>query len=58
MQNNVQKNDYLYSQGIANLRLEGMSFSKGQDRIVKSYQSGKLTKEALIKEAIAYARNR
>lgn len=58
MQNDVERNDYLYSQGIANLRLEGMSFSQDQDRIVKRYQSGKITKEILIKEAVAYARSR
>jgi hypothetical protein len=58
MQNNTQKSDYLYSQGIANLRLEGMSLSQDQDRIVKRYQSGKITKEALVKEAVAYARSR
>lgn len=58
MQNKIQKNDYLYSQGIANLRLEGMSFSQDQDRIVKRYQSGKITKDDLIKEAVAYARGR
>lgn len=58
MQNNTPKSDYLYSQGIANLRLEGMSLSQDQDRIVKRYQSGKITKEALVKEAVAYARSR
>lgn len=58
MQSKTQENDYLYSQGIANLRLEGLSFSQDQDRIVKRYQSGKITKEALVKEAVAYARNR
>lgn len=58
MQSNTQKSDFLYSQGIANLRLEGMSFSQDQDHIVKRYQSGKITKEALVKEAVAYARSR
>jgi len=39
MQKNIQKNNFMYSQGIANLRLEGMSFSQGKVRIVKRYQS-------------------
>ncbi|HOO50201.1 MAG TPA: antitoxin VbhA family protein [Alphaproteobacteria bacterium] len=57
MPDNTHENNYLYSQGIANLGLEGLSFSKEQDHIVKRYKSGQITKNDLIKEAIVYARS-
>lgn len=58
MEKNTQNKDYLYSQGIANLKLEGMSLSRDQDHIVKRYHSGQISKESLIKEAAEYAKSR
>ncbi len=52
MQNNVPRED----QGLANLKLEGLSLSSAQYRIVELYKSGKISKEELIKEAYAYAK--
>ena len=53
MQNNTPKED----QCLANLKLEGLSLSSEQYRIVERYKSGKISKEELIKEAYAYAKN-
>jgi hypothetical protein len=52
MQNNTPKED----QCLANLKLEGLSLSSEQYRIVERYKSGKISKEELIKEAFAYAK--
>lgn len=53
-----KKQKTVYEQGIANLRLEGMSLSEKQDRIARNYQTGHLTRSELIKEALGYARTR
>ncbi len=52
MQNNTPRED----QGLANLKLEGLSLSPEQYHIVERYKSGKISKDELIKEASAYAR--
>ena len=53
-----KKQEIVYRQGVANLKLEGMSLSEKQDRIARNYQTGRLTRPELIKEALRYARTR
>lgn len=53
-----KKQELIYQQGVANLKLEGMSLTKEQDRIARNYQAGQLTRTELIKEALEYARTR
>lgn len=53
-----KKQETVYKQGIANLKLEGMSLSEKQDRIARNYQTDQLTRPELIKEALGYARTR
>ncbi len=58
MQALSKKQKFIYQQGVANLKLEGMSLTSEQDRIARDYQSGQLTRAELIKEALEYARTR
>ena len=53
-----KKQELIYQQGVANLKLEGMFLTSEQDRIAREYQSGQLTRAELIKEALEYARTR
>ena len=53
-----KKQELIYQQGVANLKLEGLSLTSEQDRIARNYQSGQLTRAQLIKEALKYARAR
>lgn len=52
-----QTKKFIYSQGLANLRLEGLSLSKEQNRLAQDYQDGRLSKSELIKEALKYAQS-
>ena len=58
MQALSKKQEFIYQQGVANLKLEGMSLTSEQDRIARNYQTGQLTRAQLIKEALKYARAR
>ena len=58
MQALSKEQELIYQQGVANLKLEGMSLTSEQDRIARNYQSGLLTRAELIKEALEYARTR
>ena len=58
MQALSKEQELIYQQGVANLKLEGMSLTSEQDRIARDYQSGQLTRAELIKEALEYARTR
>ncbi len=58
MQALSKEQELIYQQGVANLKLEGMSLTSEQDRIARNYQSGQLTRAELIKEALEYARTR
>lgn len=58
MQDKATEQDYIYDQGIANLKLEGMSLTEEQESIAKRYQAGQLSRVELIKEALEYARTR
>lgn len=58
MQTLSKEQELIYQQGVANLKLEGMSLTSEQDRIARNYQSGQLTRAELIKEALEYARTR
>lgn len=49
---------FIYRQGLANLRLEGMTLEAQQHRMVLEYQNGKLSHRELIDKALAYARSR
>lgn len=53
-----QEQRFLYAQGIANLRLEGMALKTSQHKIALSYQSGKISHSEFLDKAIAYARSR
>tara|TARA_R110002072_G_scaffold73375_2_gene174842 strand:+ start:803 stop:979 length:177 start_codon:yes stop_codon:yes gene_type:complete len=53
-----KKQELTYRQGVANLKLEGMSLTAEQDQIARSYHAGKLTKQQMVKKALAYARTR
>ena len=57
MKQNVKEQDYLYEQGIANLRLEGMNLDSEQDRLARMYLAGELNKKQLLQEALEYARS-
>lgn len=48
----------LYRQGLANLRLEGLDLTYSQHKIVRCYQTGKISRAELIEKAAAYARSR
>lgn len=49
--------DYVYEQGIANLKLEGMHWTPEQDQIAREYLSGQISRKELIQKAIEYARS-
>ncbi len=53
-----QKKKSLYRQGMASLRLEGMTLEARQHRMILEYQSGKLTHGDFVAKALAYARTR
>lgn len=53
-----QKQRFLYTQGLANLRLEGMTLKNSQHKIALAYQSGKISHTEFLDKALAYARTR
>lgn len=53
-----QEQRFLYVQGLANLRLEGMTLKNSQHKIALAYQSGKISHAELLDKALAYARTR
>ncbi len=57
MSRHTNNHDFIYEQGVANLKLEGMKLTKQQHNIARNYQSGKLTHRELISEALKYARS-
>ncbi len=57
MSNQTKNNNFIYTQGVANLELEGMELTSEQHNIARNYQSGKLTHRELIAEALKYARS-
>lgn len=54
----IKAKKFLYRQGVASLRLEGVALKTGQHRIAMSYQSGKISHREFIDKALAYARSR
>tara|TARA_Y100000031_G_scaffold136154_1_gene159980 strand:+ start:1148 stop:1351 length:204 start_codon:yes stop_codon:yes gene_type:complete len=57
MKENINEQEYVYEQGIANLKLEGMHWTAEQDQMARQYLSGEISKQQLIKEALQYARS-
>lgn len=57
MRTTINEQNFLYDQGIANLKLEGMGFDAEQDVIARKYLSGEISKQQLIQEALQYARS-
>jgi hypothetical protein len=57
MKENTNEQEYVYEQGIANLKLEGMHWTAEQDQMARQYLSGAISKQQLIKEALQYARS-
>lgn len=53
----VEEQEFLYNQGLANLKLEGMSLDIEQDRLARQYLAGEISKQQLIQEALNYARS-
>jgi len=49
---------FIYRQGVANLRIEGMPMTRAQHRLAMNYQDGKLTHREFVEQALAYARSR
>lgn len=59
MKSDIQQDQrFLYIQGLANLRLEGMVLKTSQHKIALAYQSGKITHTEFLDKALAYARSR
>lgn len=59
--NTASKNNeesYIYRQGLANLALEGMNLSYRQQKLVRQYHKGKISREEFTVKAIEYARSR
>lgn len=57
MQQRTADQNYLYEQGIANLKLEGMNIDLEQDKLARSYLAGSISKKDLIQKALDYARS-
>lgn len=53
----AEEQEFLYNQGLANLKLEGMSLDAEQDRLARQYLAGEMSKQQLIQEALNYARS-
>jgi len=53
----MNEQDFIYDQGIANLKLEGMDLDDQQDQIARKYISGEISRQQLIQEALQYARS-
>ena len=58
MKKSGPKEKFVYEQGVANLRLEGMRLSLTQHKLVRNFQSGKISRAELVEQALAYARTR
>lgn len=54
----IEDKKFLYRQGVASLRIEGMSLELKQHKMALEYHSGKISHKELIDKAIAYARTR
>ena len=57
MRDEMNEQDFIYDQGIANLKLEGMDLDDQQDQIARKYISGEISRHQLIQEALQYARS-
>ena len=53
-----QEKKFLYRQGLANLRIEGMVLHLKQHKLAMQYQAGTITHSEFLDKALAYARTR